>query len=146
MRDLNHTYRHHKALHELDFDPYGFEWLVVDDHERSVFVFVRRDRAATRLSLPATSPPVPRHDYRFGINQPGRWREALNTDSMHYHGSNQGNGGVVESDAIASHGREHSLSLTLPPPGDDLAGPGGAMTSLAAGKPAPLAPAMTARG
>ncbi|WP_177952632.1 alpha amylase C-terminal domain-containing protein, partial [Klebsiella grimontii] len=41
--------------------------------------------------------------------------EALNTDSMHYHGSNQGNGGVVESDAIASHGREHSLSLTLPP-------------------------------
>ena len=32
-----------------------------------------------------------------------------------YGGSNQGNGGVVESDAIASHGREHSLSLTLPP-------------------------------
>jgi 1,4-alpha-glucan branching enzyme len=29
---------------------------------------------------------------------------------MHYHGSNTGNGGVVESDAIASHGREHSLS------------------------------------
>ena len=28
VRDLNHTYRHHKALHELDFDPYGFEWLV----------------------------------------------------------------------------------------------------------------------
>ena len=52
---------------------------------------------------------------KIGINQPGRWREALNTDSMHYHGSNQGNGGVVESDAIPSHGREHSLSLTLPP-------------------------------
>ena len=51
----------------------------------------------------------------WNVNQPGRWREALNTDSMHYHGSNQGNGGVVESDAIASHGREHSLSLTLPP-------------------------------
>ncbi len=48
VRDLNHTYRHHKALHELDFDPYGFEWLVVDDHERSVFVFVRRDRAGNR--------------------------------------------------------------------------------------------------
>jgi 1,4-alpha-glucan branching enzyme len=34
---------------------------------------------------------------------------------MHYHGSNTGNGGIVESDAIASHGREHSLSITLPP-------------------------------
>ena len=115
VRDLNHTYRHHKALHELDFDPYGFEWLVVDDHERSVFVFVRRDRAGNEIIVASNFTPVPRHDYRFGINQPGRWREALNTDSMHYHGSNQGNGGVVESDAIASHGREHSLSLTLPP-------------------------------
>ena len=115
VRDLNHTYRHHKALHELDFDPYGFEWLVVDDHERSVFVFVRRDRAGNEIIVASNFTPVPRHDYRFGINQPGRWREALNTDSMHYHGSNQGNGGVVESDAIPSHGREHSLSLTLPP-------------------------------
>ncbi|ETJ42074.1 Alpha amylase, partial [human gut metagenome] len=25
VRDLNLTYRHHKAMHELDFDPYGFE-------------------------------------------------------------------------------------------------------------------------
>ncbi|WP_368735043.1 alpha amylase C-terminal domain-containing protein, partial [Raoultella terrigena] len=33
----------------------------------------------------------------------------------HYHGSNTGNGGVVASEAIASHGREHSLSITLPP-------------------------------
>ncbi|MBK4329764.1 alpha amylase C-terminal domain-containing protein, partial [Enterobacter hormaechei] len=86
VRDLNHTYRHHKALHELDFDPYGFEWLVVDDHERSVFVFVRRDRAGNEIIVASNFTPVPRHDYRFGINQPGRWREALNTDSMHYHG------------------------------------------------------------
>lgn len=34
---------------------------------------------------------------------------------MHYHGSNTGNGGAVHSDEIASHGRQHSLSLTLPP-------------------------------
>ncbi len=34
---------------------------------------------------------------------------------MHYHGSNTGNGGVVHSDEIESHGRRHSLSLTLPP-------------------------------
>ena len=115
VRDLNHTYRHHKALHELDFDPYGFEWLVVDDHERSVFVFVRRDKAGNEIIVASNFTPVPRHGYRFGINQPGRWREELNTDSMHYHGSNTGNGGIVESEAIASHGREHSLSITLPP-------------------------------
>ena len=95
VRDLNHTYRHHKALHELDFDPYGFEWLVVDDHERSVFIFVRRDKAGNEIIVASNFTPVPRHGYRFGINQPGRWREELNTDSMHYHGSNTGNGGCV---------------------------------------------------
>ena len=42
-------------------------------------------------------------------------KAAFNTDSMHYHGSNAGNGGAVHSDEIASHGRQHSLSLTLPP-------------------------------
>ncbi len=44
-------------------------------------------KRATRLSLPATY-AVPRHHYRFGINQAGKWREILNTDSMHYHDSN----------------------------------------------------------
>ena len=117
VRDLNHTYRHHKALHELDFDPYGFEWLVVDDHERSVFVFVRRDKAGNEVIVASNFTPVPREHYRFGINQPGKWREILNTDSMHYHGSNAGNGGLVQSDAIESHGRPNSLSLTLPPLG-----------------------------
>ena len=80
-----------------------------------MFVFVRRDREGNEIIVVSNFTPVPRHDYRFGINQPGRWREELNTDSMHYHGSNTGNGGIVESDVIASHGREHSLSITLPP-------------------------------
>ena len=115
VRDLNLTYRHHKAMHELDFDPYGFEWLVVDDKERSVLIFVRRDKEGNEIIVASNFTPVPRHDYRFGINQPGKWREILNTDSMHYHGSNAGNGGTVHSDEIASHGRQHSLSLTLPP-------------------------------
>ena len=115
VRDLNHTYRHHKAMHELDFDPYGFEWLVVDDHERSVFAFVRRDRDGNEIIVVSNFTPVPRYGYRFGINQPGRWREVLNSDSGHYHGSNAGNGGEVRSDMIESHGRAQSLSLTLPP-------------------------------
>jgi 1,4-alpha-glucan branching enzyme len=68
---MNHVYRHHKALHELDFDPYGFEWLVVDDHENSVFVFVRRDKAGNEIIVVSNFTPVPRHNYRFGINQPG---------------------------------------------------------------------------
>jgi 1,4-alpha-glucan branching enzyme len=51
-------------------------------------------------------------NYRFGINQPGRWREELNTDSMHYHGSNAGNGGVVERSRRTKINTERSWSST----------------------------------
>jgi len=115
VKDLNHTYRSHAPLYQLDFDPMGFEWLVVDDFENSVFVFVRRDREGNELIVASNFTPVPRHDYRFGVTQPGSWREVLNTDSAWYHGSNVGNLGVIESEALPSHNREHSVSMTLPP-------------------------------
>ena len=59
--------------------------------------------------------PVPRHAYRVGVPQDGPWKEILNTDADVYGGSGMGNGGTVMSESISSHGRAHSLSLTLPP-------------------------------
>ncbi|MBS0848240.1 1,4-alpha-glucan branching enzyme [Citrobacter sp. JGM124] len=115
VRDLNHCYREQAAMHELDFDDRGFEWLVVDDFANSVFIFVRRDSQGNEVIIASNFTPVPRYQYRFGINCPGLWREVLNTDSMFYHGSNMGNEGLTNSEAIESHGRRHSLSLTLPP-------------------------------
>lgn len=115
VKDLNHCYRAQPPLYQLDFQPEGFEWRVVDDRENSVFAFVRRDRQGNEVLVVSNFTPVPRQGYRIGINQPGRWCEIINTDSWHYHGSNLGNGGGLESEAIGSHGRAHSLVLTLPP-------------------------------
>lgn len=115
VRDLNRCYRQHQALYQLDFDTYGFEWLVTDDKEDSVLVFVRRDAKGNEIIVVSNFTPVVRENYRFGINQPGSWREMLNTDSVYYHGSNQGNCGHVCSEEIPSHGRPDSLCLTLPP-------------------------------
>jgi 1,4-alpha-glucan branching enzyme len=115
VRDLNHTYRHYAPLHQLDFDGQGFEWLVVDDYENSVFVFVRRDRDGNEIIVASNFTPVARHNYRFGVNQRGGWREIMNTDQHDYHGSDTRNHGVVHTDEMESHGRPQSLSLTLPP-------------------------------
>ena len=59
--------------------------------------------------------PVPREGYRIGVTATGEYEEILNTDSMYYQGSNVGNFGLVESEAIASHGRDNSISGTIPP-------------------------------
>ncbi|MCA6938529.1 1,4-alpha-glucan branching enzyme [Pectobacterium versatile] len=115
VRDLNHYYRQQPSLYQLDFQPQGFEWLVVDDRENSVFAFVRRDEQGNEVLVVSNFTPVPRYGYRIGINQPGGWREAINTDSVHYNGSDLGNVGTIYSEEHGSHQRQHSLVLTIPP-------------------------------
>jgi hypothetical protein len=60
---------------------------------------------------------VPRHDYRIGVPRGGYYAELLNTDSGEFWGSNVGNAGGKHADHWKCHGREWSLSLTLPPLG-----------------------------
>lgn len=115
VRDLNHCYQQHSALYQWDYHENGFEWLVVDDNQNSVFAFIRRDEQGNEVIVVSNFTPVLRDNYRIGINHPGHYREILNTDSEFYRGSNVGNFGRVHSEEIPSHNREHSLRLVLPP-------------------------------
>ena len=115
VKDLNKIYRENAPLFELDSDPQGFDWLVVDDAQNSVFAFERRSSKGERIIVISNFTPVPRHDYRMGVNVAGQYHEILNTDSSFYEGSNLGNCGEVESEAIPSHGRDHSISVSIPP-------------------------------
>jgi 1,4-alpha-glucan branching enzyme len=60
---------------------------------------------------------VPRHHFRLGAPEGcTAWREALNTDSAFYGGSNLGNGGQPLSvQPVPWHGRAQSIELLLPP-------------------------------
>ena len=117
IRDLNQLYRETPALHEIDFDPAGFEWISANDSDNSVLAFARRGLDRTRAMLCVCNfTPVVRHEYRIGVPGPGTYHERLNTDSQHYGGSNVGNPfGKVDAEKIPSHGREWSIALTLPP-------------------------------
>ena len=115
VKDLNKIYRENAPLFELDSDPQGFDWLVVDDAQNSVFAFERRSSKGERIIVISNFTPVSRHDYRLGVNVAGQYHEILNTDSAFYEGSNFGNGGTVESEAIPSHGRDNSISVSIPP-------------------------------
>ena len=115
VKDLNKIYRENAPLFELDSDPQGFDWLVVDDAQNSVFAFERRSSKGECIIVISNFTPVPRHDYRIGVNVAGQYHEILNTDSAFYEGSNLGNCGAVESEAIPSHGRDNSISVSIPP-------------------------------
>lgn len=117
VRDLNALYRELPALHALDHSPEGFQWVVGDDHQNSVFAWLRRAAPGSDevVLVVVNMTPVPRHGYRVGAPLAGCWRERLNTDAACYGGSNVGNGGTVMTEARPSHGQPASLSLTLPP-------------------------------
>jgi 1,4-alpha-glucan branching enzyme len=117
IADCNAAYAARAALHELDGDPQGFEWIDFQDASQSVLAFVRkaRDPRAGDVVAAINATPVVRYGYRLGVPTPGEYRELLNTDSEYYGGSNVGNQGAVHSQAQPAHGRPHSLLVTLPP-------------------------------
>jgi 1,4-alpha-glucan branching enzyme len=115
VADLNRVYRDEPALHELDVDPAGFEWVDANDASNSCVTFLRKSRDGETILVACNFTPVPRTSYRVGVPSPGRWDEILNSDAELYGGSGVGNLGGVEALPVPLHGRPRSLTVTLPP-------------------------------
>jgi len=108
VRDLNRLYREKPALHARDCEAEGFEWLVVDDAENSVFAWLRKAPGAPPVAVVCNMTPAVRENYRLPLPIEGNWRELLNSDSSFFGGSGLGNLGWVK----ATSG---SACVTLPP-------------------------------
>lgn len=114
IRDLNTVYRDFSPLYRLDYDPKGFEWVIHEDVESSVFCFIRRDEAKRSVIVLSNFTPVPRYGYRIGVEEPGWYRELINTDAWIYGGSGIHNHELL-AQSIPSNGRPWSLVVTAPP-------------------------------
>jgi len=112
VRDLNFTYRSKPALHARDCEGDGFEWLIVDDFENSVFAWLRKAPGEKPVAVITNFTPVYRENYTLRLPAEGRWREILNTDADIYGGSGKGNGGRVQA---VNAGGGIQATITLPP-------------------------------
>jgi 1,4-alpha-glucan branching enzyme len=113
VRDLNKLYRDTPALHALDCDPGGFEWLVTDDASNSTFAWLRKGKNANeRVVVIVNFTPQVIHDYRVRVPFAGKWREVLNSDAALYGGSNVGNTGTAE---VVVTRDSPELHIVLPP-------------------------------
>ncbi len=118
VRDLNNVYATEPALHEVDFTWEGFEWVDFRDVDNSIVSFIRRGRDRNdAIVVAANFTPLPHHGYRIGVPAPGYYRELLNSDSVHYGGSNLGNSGGLEAQDLAWQNQPYSLQITVPPLG-----------------------------
>ena len=115
VRELNSVYRSAAALHEVDFDPAGFEWIDLHNRQDSIFAWLRRAADGSFAICVSNLTPVVRHSYKLGVPLAGEYREMLNTDAQDFGGSGLVNDTALVSRPEQAHGRPHLLELTLPP-------------------------------
>jgi 1,4-alpha-glucan branching enzyme len=116
VRQLNEVYRREPALHRNELDPAGFDWVVLDDGENSVLVWLRLGLEDDRPVLCVQNlTPVPRPGYRVGVPVSGVWEVLLNSDDPDVGGSGAFDASTLTSEGPGSHGRVQSLVIDLPP-------------------------------
>ena len=114
VRDLNRLVKEHPALHQLDVDPRGFQWIDVNNHLENVLAFMRNAADGSRVVCVTNLSAAPRQGYRFGLPEPGTYRLVLNTDSSYYSGGDRLHIDCVESEEQPWHGLPHSAVVDLP--------------------------------
>ena len=118
VSDLNRLYRDQPALHEIDFESNGFEWVDCLSDSESIVSYVRRAKNGEDFVLITCNfTPVVRENFRVGVPRSGYYREIFNSDSEHYGGTNVGNFPGVQSERITTHGRDESICVRIPPLG-----------------------------
>ena len=114
-RALNKFYTAHSALWNIDDSWEGFQWLNVDDAERSALAFLRTSRSKRRVVCVCNFTPVRYDDFLIGLPKAGVLREALSSDDVTFGGSGQHNPPEIRSDKLPFNGMEYSAKVMLPP-------------------------------
>ena len=116
VRDINKFYKTQKPLFEDDNSWNGFEWIDCKDSDNSVLSFLRKSPSTGEIIVCVYNfNPVPKYNYKIGVPKKGIWKEALNSDSNVYFGSNMGNLGEVKTFDYSTHSKPYTIEIVLPP-------------------------------
>ena len=113
-KSLNDFYRRTPALWEWDTGWEGFDWISCDNADQNIISFLRRDMAGNEVVVVCNFSSLTLENYLIGVPRRGKYTEIFTTDDTHF-----GGGGIRNGEVYAKlkpmHGKEYSLSLTLPP-------------------------------
>ncbi len=115
---LNRIYRSERALHLYDEKREGFEWIDDRDAGHNCLAFVRKsDKSDENIYVICNFADATRENYKMGVLDPGEYVEIFNSQSAEYEGWNIGNTEILKTAEEEMHGRQHALTLRLPPLG-----------------------------
>ncbi|NJB84633.1 1,4-alpha-glucan branching enzyme [Lewinella marina] len=116
VADLNQLYRSSTALYEYAYDPKGFEWIDIGDHQNSVLSYLRRGKDENDMvAIIHNLTPAVRTKYRVGVPFEGQYVPIINSDDEKYGGTGNYAQQVMTSVPTEWNGRPNHIELTLPP-------------------------------
>ncbi|MDM5263215.1 1,4-alpha-glucan branching protein GlgB [Sulfurovum sp. XTW-4] len=118
LSDLNLIYRNERALYQHDEKHIGFEWIDDGDYQHNCISFMRKsDLPDETVYIVCNFADETWENYKIGVPCEGEYVEIFNSQSSCYEGWNIGNTEAITSIKETMHGREYSITLTLPPLG-----------------------------
>jgi len=116
VKALNRLYKSEPALYEKAFVSDGFEWVDGGNANDSILIYNRKGyNSADDLIIVLNMTPATRHDFRVGVHESGTYEEIFNSDAQQFWGSGVSNAGPIKSEVVIWHGRQNSITITVPP-------------------------------
>ncbi len=119
VHQLNTIFTQFKAMYECNLRQEGFQWVDIQDAEKSVLSYLRKGTSAQdQLLVVANFSLSPYDAYRIGCTKHKAWNCILNTDDGDFYGSDYLKGKQkkkIKTENVAQHGFEQSVKLDIPP-------------------------------
>ena len=117
VRQLNALYLREPAFWQLDSYEEGFRWIDANNSKQSIISFIRVSRSKETIVCVHNFTPAAYEGYRMGVPSKGTYIQILSSDETRFGGSGVSNDASIESEEIAAHGMQHSITLRIPPLG-----------------------------
>lgn len=111
---LNHFYKEHKELWEIDDSFDGLEIIDADNRDQSVLSMVRKNRKGDLLVCVFNMAPVERKDFTIGVPVSAVYEEIWNTELEEWGGVWKEHNPTVQSQDGLWKDYEQTLTFTLP--------------------------------
>ena len=111
---LNHFYKEHKELWEIDDSFDGLEIIDADNRDQSVLSMVRKNRKGDILVCVFNMAPVERKDFTIGVPVSAVYEEIWNTELEEWGGVWKEHNPTVQSQDGLWKDYEQTLTFTLP--------------------------------
>ena len=112
-KELNHFYKAHPELWEIDYSWEGFSWISSDDNRNSTIAFRRMSKEGKEIIGIFNFTPIEHEEYRIGVPDKGTYKVIFDSNLKKYGGGKARLSGTYKSAKKPMHGFEQSIGIKL---------------------------------